>query len=192
MPPPSWHSPGSRARAAAPRSRSRSRSAAPRHAAASARRRQQRLPILSQRCCPAGRRRRPGPAPLPGGPNQSAARGCEASSRGSRGPPEWALAWRTAEVGEGRLPGLSSLHVPFPSTHYHHINTGSLSRVRRVEPGWREPCRPFSFCCTSRDVPIPRIRPESAPSSPRGTWSLVSAGVSRSYLSSGSCRSQLD
>lgn len=147
-PRPSWHSPGSRARVAAPRSRS----AALRHAAASARRRQQRLPILCQRCSPGvPRGGGAGPGPAPAAPRpipKRAARGCEGFLARVAGPPgtrRWpgGLQRWAGQVGRPRPVSLRPSTLP---SHKHMIAVHGA----RVEPRWREPCRPFSFCCTSQ------------------------------------------
>lgn len=159
LPRPSGHSPGSRARVVAPSSRS----AALRHAAASARRRQQRLPILCQRrgpvsgaAAPALHRppctARPGPAPAacpcprpePKRAARGRGRGLPRAGRGATGTRRWPGGLHRW-AGAGWRPRPVSMH-PFPPTLTPtHINTRSPSTVRRVEPRWREPGRPFSL-----------------------------------------------
>lgn len=181
-PRPSWHSPGSRARVTAPRSRS----AALRHAAARARRRQQRLPILCQRCSPGvPRGGGAGPGPAPAAPRpipKRSARGCEGFLARVAGPPG-TLARRTAEVGKGRSAGLvQSPCLPLPPhPAHHHIDTYSLSTG-----GWRlgggSPVAPSPFAVRARgvrDAPgvlLPRISAFLPPGHPAAGFPQVSPG----------------
>lgn len=196
-PRPIWHSPGSRARVAAPRSRS----AALRVAATSTSRLQRRLPILCERAvpqsgCPAGLRRQPKTRP--------ALQAAQTKARGAgvRGPSQgvarvagatqtWHYPLGTGEVGEGGSAGLCQ--SPHPAT----IKQGSRPGCEEWSLGGESSVAPPLFAVQARLPKGQSREPSSSESDLRVSFpslqgphvALFSTGGSRSCLNSGSRRS---